>query len=156
MSRRLLTLTCESSGSEGLRDGRLCLQLGRAAPATQCGWSRLARMPWDVRWIIMDGCAQVGIYVNILCKSITESAHISQLHSNRIGGVATMSRNRLAEIQTPQNTSSGSYSGNYEPERGNDFIAGESYEMQRQPGRGFLTQNEFLDQVDCPKRPSGN
>lgn len=58
-----------------------------------------------------------------------------------------MSRNRLAEIQTPQNTSGATYGGSYSSERGNDFVAGESYEMQQRTS-GPLTQNEFLDEVD--------
>ena len=58
-----------------------------------------------------------------------------------------MSRNRLAEIQSPQNTSAG---GNYDAEHGNDFVAGESYEMQRPHGSGRIGQNEFLDEVDHP------
>ena len=60
-----------------------------------------------------------------------------------------MSRNRLAEIQTPQNTSGPTYGGGYDVGRGNDFVAGDSYEMQ-QPHGGRMTQNEFLDEVDNP------
>jgi hypothetical protein len=61
-----------------------------------------------------------------------------------------MSRNRLAEIQTPQNTSGAPYSGNYEAERSNDLVAGESYELQQRTG-GPLTQTQFLDDVPLPQ-----
>jgi len=40
--------------------------------------------------------------------------------------------------------------GNYDVEHGNDFVAGESYEMQRPHGSGRIGQNEFLDEVDHP------
>lgn len=63
-----------------------------------------------------------------------------------------MSRNRLAEIQTPQNAGGATYGGNSETERGNDLVAGESYELQQRTG-GPLTQNQFLDDVPPPQLP---
>ena len=63
-----------------------------------------------------------------------------------------MSRDRLAEMQTPENTSEATYGGNYDVERVNDFVAGDSYELQQRSG-GPLTQSQFLNEAPPPLVP---